>query len=82
MDGMSGRFDEVVMRLVDAVAVFPAIIAAVLFVSLLGHSPAVVRKIDILDVSAVPAAGGDHPAGLDIPDSDHATGVAGHAGHP
>ncbi|MHA6765587.1 ABC transporter permease [Streptacidiphilus sp. PAMC 29251] len=33
-----GWLDEVVMRLVDAVVVFPAIIAAVLFVALLGHS--------------------------------------------
>jgi peptide/nickel transport system permease protein len=36
--GRGGWFDELVMRLVDAVVVFPAIIAAVLFVALLGHS--------------------------------------------
>ncbi|MFC9843236.1 ABC transporter permease [Streptomyces sp. NPDC060223] len=36
--GVGGRLDEVVMRIVDAVVVFPAIIAAVLFMALLGRS--------------------------------------------
>jgi peptide/nickel transport system permease protein len=35
---LGGWLDEAVMRLVDAVMVFPAVIAAVLFVSLLGRS--------------------------------------------
>jgi peptide/nickel transport system permease protein len=36
--GVGGWLDDVVMRIVDAVVVFPAIIAAVLFVALLGRS--------------------------------------------
>lgn len=40
-----GWFDEVVMRLVDAIAVFPAIIAAVLFVALLGRSVTVLLLV-------------------------------------
>ncbi|WP_413760841.1 ABC transporter permease [Streptomyces sp. MMBL 11-3] len=36
--GVGGRLDDTVMRIVDAVAVFPAIVAAVLFVAFLGHS--------------------------------------------
>lgn len=47
-----GWFDEVVMRLVDAMAVFPAIIAAVLFVALLGHSVTVV--LVVIAVTFVP----------------------------
>jgi peptide/nickel transport system permease protein len=35
---LGGWLDEVVMRLLDAVVVFPAIIAAVLFIALLGRS--------------------------------------------
>ncbi|MFC4030019.1 ABC transporter permease [Streptomyces polygonati] len=47
-----GWLDEVVMRLVDAIAVFPAIIAAVLFVALLGHSVTVV--LVVIAVTFVP----------------------------
>ncbi|MGW4906255.1 ABC transporter permease [Streptomyces sp. NPDC004270] len=36
--GVGGWLDDVVMRIVDAVVVFPAIIAAVLFVAFLGRS--------------------------------------------
>lgn len=36
--GVGGWLDDVVMRIVDAVVVFPAIIAAVLFAALLGRS--------------------------------------------
>ncbi|MFI1654648.1 ABC transporter permease [Streptomyces sp. NPDC020472] len=39
--GVGGRLDEVVMRIVDAVVVFPAIVAAVLFAAMLGHSTTV-----------------------------------------
>ncbi|SEB97492.1 ABC transporter permease [Streptomyces sp. TLI_105] len=39
--GVGGRLDEVVMRIVDAVVVFPAIVAAVLFAAMLGHSTSV-----------------------------------------
>jgi peptide/nickel transport system permease protein len=40
-----GWLDEALMRLVDAVAVFPAIIAAVLFVALLGRSVTVLLLV-------------------------------------
>ncbi len=40
-----GWLDEVLMRLLDAVVVFPAIIAAVLFVALLGHSTTVLLLV-------------------------------------
>ncbi|MEU6623945.1 ABC transporter permease [Streptomyces litmocidini] len=36
--GVGGRLDEVVMRVVDAVVVFPALVVAVLFAAMLGHS--------------------------------------------
>jgi len=36
--GVGGWLDDVLMRIVDAVVVFPAVIAAVLFVALLGRS--------------------------------------------
>ncbi|MEV6931332.1 ABC transporter permease [Dactylosporangium sp. NPDC051485] len=37
-----GWFDDIVMRVLDAVVVFPTVIAAVLFIALLGRSPLVV----------------------------------------
>ena len=39
--GVGGWLDEVVMRIVDALVVFPAVIAAVLFAALLGRSTGV-----------------------------------------
>ncbi|MFC1432054.1 ABC transporter permease [Streptacidiphilus sp. N1-3] len=47
-----GWLDEVVMRIVDAAVVFPAIIAAVLFVALLGHS--VVVLLLVIGTALVP----------------------------
>jgi peptide/nickel transport system permease protein len=49
---LGGWLDEVVMRLVDAVSVFPAIIAAVLFVALLGRSVTVL--LVVIAVAFVP----------------------------
>jgi peptide/nickel transport system permease protein len=49
---IGGRLDEVVMRLVDAVVVFPAVIAAVLVTALLGRSP--VTLVLVIGAAFVP----------------------------
>lgn len=48
----AGWVDAVIMRILDAVLVFPAIIASILFVSLLGHSTTVL--ITVIGIAFVP----------------------------
>jgi len=50
--GVGGRLDETVMRIVDAVVVFPAVIAAVLFAALLGRSTPVL--VGVVAAALVP----------------------------
>jgi peptide/nickel transport system permease protein len=47
-----GWVDEVIMRILDAVLVFPAIIASVLFIALLGHSATVL--VVVIGIAFVP----------------------------